>query len=104
MQVQVLVVPDCPHTEPAAAIVRQALDELGLGHVPVTTALVTTQAQAEQLDFVGSPTIMIDGRDPFAHPGQSPGLACRLYRDKDTLTGTPPADQIRRVLGEAADA
>jgi len=104
MHVEVLVVPDCPHAETATAVVRRALDELELSQVPVTTMVVTGQAQAEQLGFVGSPTVMIDGRDPFADPAQSPGLACRLYRDGTTLTGTPPAEPIRRALRQAADA
>ena len=101
MRVEVLVVPDCPHAESTTAVMRRVLDELGLSHIPVTTTLVTTQAQADRLRFVGSPTVMIDGRDPFADPAQMPSLACRLYRDNTTLTGTPPEDQIRRVLQQA---
>ena len=103
MQVEVLAVPNCPHAEPATAAVRRVLDELGLNHVHVITTLVTTQEQAEQLNFVGSPTVMIDGRDPFADPGQSPGLACRLYRDETTLTGMPPENQIRNALRQAGN-
>ena len=29
--------------------------------------------------FVRSPTILIDGVDPFGVPGQSPVVACRVY-------------------------
>src|SRR5690242_16600307 len=102
MHVEVLVVPDCPHAETTAGLVLHVLDELGLTDVRVTTTVVTSQAQAEKLGFVGSPTVMIDGRDPFANPAQSPGLACRLYRDETTLTGTPPPGQLRRALRQAA--
>ena len=104
MHVQVLVVPDCPHADTTTAVVRGALEEIGLGAVSIESVLVTSQAQAEQLGFGGSPTVMIDGRDPFADPAQSPGLACRLYRDTTTLTGTPPEDQIRRALRQAVSA
>ena len=31
----------------------------------------------------GSPTLLIDGVDPFAEPGQPPSMSCRLYRDDD---------------------
>jgi hypothetical protein len=102
MHVDVLVVPDCPQAETTTHVVRRTLDELGLTDVRVTTTVVTSQAQAEKLGFVGSPTVMIDGRDPFADPARSPGLACRLYRDETALTGTPPAARLRRALRQAA--
>jgi hypothetical protein len=101
MQVEVLVVPDCPNAETTATVVRRALDEFGLSAVPITTVLVTSQEQAEQAGFVGSPTIMIDGRDPFADTSQKPALTCRLYRDGATLTGTPPAEHVRRAIQSA---
>jgi hypothetical protein len=104
MQVHVLVVPDCPHAEPATAVARRALDEFGLNHVWVTTILVTSQAQAEQLQFAGSPTVMIDGHDPFAGPASSPGLSCRLYRDGITLTGTPPLEPIKHAIRQAMES
>jgi hypothetical protein len=85
MHVEVLVIPDCPHAQTTTAVVRRALDELGLTGTPVTTTVVTSHAQAEQLGFVGSPTVLIDGHDPFADPSLSPGLACRLYRDGTRL-------------------
>ncbi|MFJ8579508.1 hypothetical protein [Micromonospora sp. NPDC093277] len=68
----------------------------------MTTTVVASQAQAEQLGFVGSPTVMIDGSDPFADPALSPGLACRLYHGDTGLTGTPPIQHVRRALQRAA--
>jgi hypothetical protein len=101
MHVEVLVIPDCPHAQTTTAVVRRALDELGLTGTPVTTTVVTSHAQAEQLGFVGSPTVLIDGHDPFADPSLSPGLACRLYRDGTRLIGTPPILQVRQALLQA---
>lgn len=97
---QLLVVKDCPHEGPAAAILRQALDDVGLTDVPFTTRVVVDQTQAEALAFLGSPTILIDGRDPFAEPTQAPGLACRLYPG---LSGVPPLTPLRQALRQAAD-
>ncbi|SCL59076.1 hypothetical protein GA0070604_3974 [Micromonospora eburnea] len=102
MDVEVLVVPDCPHAETTTAVVRRALDDLGLCRTRVTTTVVATQAQAEQLGFVGSPTVMIDGRDPFADPAMASGLACRLYPGDTGLTGTPPIQQVRQALQRAS--
>lgn len=89
MNVEVLVVPDCPHAESAAARVRQVLAELGLDGVEVTARVITDQNQAERTGFTGSPTILINGHDPFAEPGRPAGPACRMYRTPDGLSGLP---------------
>ncbi|MFI5892398.1 hypothetical protein ACIA5D_20045 [Actinoplanes sp. NPDC051513] len=101
MLVQLLAVPNCPHAEPAAAVLRGALDEAGLNDVPVTTLIIDTQDEADRIGFIGSPTILIDGRDPFPDSGQEPALACRLYRHPAGLSGIPPIDPIRQALHDA---
>ena len=104
MKVELLVVADCPHEGPAAAVLRQALDDAGLSLVSFTRRVVTSQEEADQLGFLGSPSVMIDGRDPFAAPGQNPALACRLYRDDSGVSGVPPLEPLRQALeGVAAD-
>lgn len=103
MPVQLLVVPNCPNAEPAAAVVRQALDEVGLSDVPVTTLVIDTPAEAYRLGFPGSPTILIDGCDPIPKPHQRPALACRLYQHQSGPRGVPPIDSIRRALQEATE-
>jgi Alkylmercury lyase len=53
----------------------------------------------------GSPTILVDGTDPFAEPGQSPTVSCRLYRDRGgRVDGAPSVSQLREVIGEPAAA
>ena len=49
--------------------------------------------------FSGSPTILIDGWDPFARPGGEPALACRVYRHGNAL---PDARQLRQALKRVA--
>ena len=47
----------------------------------------------------GSPTLLVDGTDPFAVPGQPPSLSCRLYRDAaGRMSGAPTVEALRRVL------
>jgi hypothetical protein len=99
MLVQLLTAPNCPHAEPAAAVVRQALDEAGLTDVPVTDMTIDSQAEADRLGFLGSPTILINGRDPSPDDGQRPALACRLYQHPTGLSEVPPIHPIRPGAG-----
>jgi len=60
--------------------------------------------EVELLGFTGSPTILIDGVDPFAEPGRPAGLACRMYRTATGLAGTPDPADLREVLSKARTA
>jgi hypothetical protein len=70
MDVEVLVVGDPPNEGRAVTLVRRALDDVGLKRVPIRTQVVTGEQDADGLDadglgFFGSPTIHINGSDPF---------------------------------------
>jgi len=104
MDVELLVVPDCPNDAPTAALLRTALDDVGLARIPVTTTVIDTPEQAERRGFVGSPTILIDGHDPFAEPGLPVALACRIYRNTTGPAGIPDLRQLRQALKRAAAA
>jgi hypothetical protein len=50
--------------------------------------------------MTGSPTLLADGADPFARPGQLPSVSCRLYRDeRGHQVPAPSAEQLRAILG-----
>lgn len=66
--------------------------------------MVADQAEAERSAFNGSPTILIDGRDPFAEPGATPSLSCRIYRTSHGPAGAPGLDQLRKALQTVAGA
>ncbi len=51
------------------------------------------------LGFVGSPTIHVDGRDPFPAAGEPTGLTCRVYHRRDgRISPTPDPDDLRAAL------
>jgi hypothetical protein len=51
----------------------------------------------------GSPTLLIDGADPFAAPGEPPSLPGRLYRDAAGRAGpVPSVEELQRVLSRGA--
>jgi hypothetical protein len=100
MRVEVLTVPDCPNG-PAA---RRHLTEVLAGRPDVTVEyrVVSTPDEAARHGMHGSPTILIDGRDPFAEPETVASLSCRLYWDTDgRVQGAPSAGQLREALAAA---
>lgn len=103
MDVEVLVVADCPNEGGAVALVRRALDDVGLKRVPIRTRVVADEQDAEELGFVGSPTIRINGTDPFASQGAATGHACRVYVDRGVRSGLPDLSTLRQVLKREAD-
>jgi hypothetical protein len=98
VNIELLVVPDCPHAGPAAELLRRALVSIGLDGTAFTTRVISDAREAEAAGFTGSPSFMIDGRDLFAEPGRTPGIACRVHRTPDGLGGLPGLDQLRRAL------
>ncbi|MGW1848179.1 DF family (seleno)protein [Streptomyces sp. NPDC001966] len=101
MKIELLIVPGCPNSEPAADQIRQMIGELGLHDAAFQTRTITDHAAAEAAGFTGSPTILIDGQDPFAELGREAGVTCRLYQTPHGPAGIPTADQLRQALSNA---
>lgn len=74
---------------------RELADELGF---EIDYRKVETPAAAQQLSFRGSPTVLVDGRDPFAHGDEPVGLSCRIYQTPDGPAGSPTLEQLREVM------
>lgn len=102
VEVELLVVPGCPNEGAAAELVRGVLDELGRADTPVTVRVVRHRADAARHAFTGSPTLRVNGSDPFAEPGRAPALACRVYATPAGLRGLPDVAAVRAAL-RAAD-
>lgn len=102
MDVTVLYFDGCPSWRTALERVEVASARAGVP-VRVSTVDVTSDADADRLGFTGSPTILLDGADPFAQPGASPALACRLYATPGGMTGSPTVDQLAAALTKQAD-
>ena len=88
----------CPHWRTLYDRVRQVLLEEGLVDVEPVLEQVGTPEDAERLRFVGSPTILIEDRDPFGGTEAVFGLSCRVYTTPDGLAGSPTPDQLRAAL------
>jgi hypothetical protein len=51
--------------------------------------------------FRGSPTVLINGVDPFPEGQAQPGLACRIYNTEHGPAGSPTLKQLRTVIATA---
>jgi hypothetical protein len=96
MNVTLLYFDDCPNWQDTARHLGLLAEELG--NVDITHHLVHTHEEAERTAFRGSPSVIVDGVDPFAEPNTPFGLACRLYQTPDGPAGSPTIDQLRSAL------
>ena len=102
MRVTIRYVEGCPHWQVADERVHAALARSGHTTADVVHELVDTHENAVRLGFVGSPTILIDGVDPFATADAARGLACRVYPTTAGPVGCPSVEQLVAELLLAA--
>jgi hypothetical protein len=84
-------------------MLREAMNEAGMDPARIEVREIDTDESAKREEFVGSPTIRIDGADVQPLAGAPTGLACRVYRRRDGRTSPlpDPAD-LREALRGAA--
>jgi hypothetical protein len=100
MHLTVLAVPDCPNAPVLNDRLAAVLD--GRAGVEVSYEVIRDEGEATRRGMHGSPTLVIDGVDPFAKPGQAPTMSCRIYRDESgQLSGAPSLGQLRQAIRHA---
>jgi hypothetical protein len=103
VEVEVLTVPDCPHRAEAITRVRDALAAAEQVGAVVAERVVATVEEAAAAGMRGSPTILIDGRDPFLSGTDEPSLSCRLYRSAAGVEGAPAITALVEALSVSGD-
>jgi hypothetical protein len=96
----------CPSTAEALADLRAAMSDAGLDPESVDIRRIASDAEAARTEFVGSPTIRVDGADldPQTAAGP-PALTCRIYYRRDgRASPTPDPDDVRAAIGAAVAA
>ena len=95
--VELLYFDDCPNWRVTDGHLRTLAREFG--DVTVTHLLVETPDEAERVGFRGSPTVLVNGVDPFAADTDPVGgLSCRVYQTPSCPAGSPTLDQLREVF------
>ena len=99
MRVQVLYQPDCPHVDLMGQRVKEAIRSRP------DILIEFTERPFDVLAVLGgSPTMLIDGLDPFDNGERSPEPRCRLYLTEAGLEGSPSIEQLRSAFAQTAPA
>ncbi|MDK2796197.1 MAG: hypothetical protein PWQ58_1396 [Archaeoglobaceae archaeon] len=87
----------CPHAEPALKLLKETLEELKVD-TEIETIEIKTLDDAEKYNFLGSPTIQINGLDiEKKRREQKAVMGCRVYENG---SGVPPKELIVEALRE----
>ena len=101
MNIELLVIADCPNDAAAAELIMTAVADTRL-QATITRTIIASPDHAQQRGFTGSPTFLLNGVDPFARPDAPVALSCRLYSTPDGLRGVPALDELRQALKRIA--
>jgi hypothetical protein len=102
MKVEVLYFSGCPNHVPAVDRVREVLQQEG-APADMVEIEVKDPVAAQQIRFLGSPTIRVDGDDVERglRGAHTFGMICRTYTDRGRCTGLPPREWIRAAVRKA---
>jgi hypothetical protein len=97
--VEIVYFDGCPNHHPAIALVERVSRELGI-EPDLRLVNVPDQTAAEQLRFLGSPTIRVGGVDvdPRTEERSDYALSCRLFRTDAGIVGQPDERWVREAL------
>ena len=99
MNIEFLYFEDCPGYKSALSLLENILAENDI-FVSIEKIEITTQELAIEHQFLGSPSIRINGKDIEGCCDASEyGLNCRIYRD--TGSGIPSEISLQKALQQA---
>lgn len=102
IEITFLYYEDCPSHEQALERLRAVMQEEGIP-AEINIVKIETEEEAHRLQFIGSPTILINGQDidpPSVEAGYA--LTCRAYRLEDgRISPLPSVTMVRRALRRA---
>jgi hypothetical protein len=102
-RVEILYFDGCPNHEAARGLVERVARELQV-EPQIDGVQVPDATAAARLQFLGSPTVRVDGRDiePGADERGDFVFSCRVYRSERGFSGQPDARWVREALSKAA--
>lgn len=104
LKIRFLYFEDCPSHDEALQRLQKCVKAEGIS-ADIEVLKVETADEAEKLQFVGSPTIIVDGFDIDPPVDPHYALTCRAYRLEDgRISPLPSEAMIRRALRKAKEA
>jgi hypothetical protein len=98
VRVEILAREDCPNRDMAIIVVERVVDEVGVP-AEIQVVDVVDDEEAAEYRVLGSPTVLVDGRDVDPEPMYDAFSADdRLYRTPRGPCGWPEAEWIRDAL------
>jgi len=120
MKVQLLYILDCPWCVKTKELIKESLEELGV-KADIEEILVDSEEKARKYEFVGSPTVRINGKDVQEEVSKGRCLpceelaeyeeettefvkqecicGCRIYFYKGKQYPYPPKEMIKEAIG-----
>ena len=103
MEAKLIYVESCPGWRSARERLRQAIEYAGIGAVSVVVRCVITHHEALLCGLRGSPTILIDGADPFTGSDAGAGIYCRSFPTQAGPDTAPSVAQLVAALRRASE-
>ena len=99
MKIQFLYFDGCPSHETALDLLKKAM-QLEKINVPIEIKEISTQKEAENFSFLGSPTILINDEDiDMLTHNPHIALTCRAYTlPNGKISPLPPLELIQHAL------
>lgn len=95
--IKFLYIEGCPNAQPALELLRKVLEDKNVED-EIEVVRISSEVDAIKYNFLGSPSIQIDGKDIEAERrGEKPVFGCRLYKNKEN-PGIPPVEMIINAL------
>ena len=97
--IEVIAREDCPNRGMALVVVERVVDETGIP-AAIEIVEVASDEEAETYRALGSPTVLVDGRDVDPEPSLTADYSAddRIYRTHRGPSGWPEPEWIRDAL------
>ena len=102
MKIEVLGFVGCPGVQATLALIKTELHSIGVS-APIIYREVDSVEEAQRVQFLGSPSVRVNGNDIELSRRQEEGYAfsCRIYREGEESSGLPPRHMVQAAILEA---
>jgi len=91
--IKFLYIKGCPNAQPALELLKKVLEDKSIED-EVEMIRIISEADAVKYNFLGSPSIQVDGEDiEVKRRGDKAVFGCRLYKNKEN-PGIPTLEMI----------